>query len=286
MRQGFAPLEIVERREAHLRYEGVDLTLAVTWAGRDAMKRAFLEQHRARYGFLMPERRLVIETVGVEAIGLGADPAGSPAAAVEVAIEQGDRGGMGDAAAGDVERALVYLSGAWRETPILRRGQFGPSAGLEGPAIVLEPTSTIVVECGWTAELLGGGELLLRRSSPPPRPSADPRQRSPLLLEVFNNLFMSIAEQMGATLANTAASVNIKERLDFSCALFDEAAGLVANAPHLPVHLGSMSAAVRAVLDRHRGALRPGDAHLAELALCRRHAPARPDRRDASVPRR
>jgi 5-oxoprolinase (ATP-hydrolysing) len=110
--------------------------------------------------------------------------------------------------------------------------------------------------------VLAGGELLLRRTSPPGRPSADPEHVSPLLLEVFNSLFMSIAEQMGATLANTAVSVNIKERLDFSCAVFDAAGGLVANAPHLPVHLGSMGASVQAVLQRHRGELRAGDAWL------------------------
>jgi 5-oxoprolinase (ATP-hydrolysing) len=119
-----------------------------------------------------------------------------------------------------------------------------------------------VIEPGWQAEVLAAGELLLRRSLPAAAPSADPAERSPLLLEVFNNLFMSIAEQMGATLVNTACSVNIKERLDFSCAVFDQLGDLVANAPHLPVHLGSMGASVRAVLGRHEGALRPGDAYL------------------------
>ena len=142
------------------------------------------------------------------------------------------------------------------------REDLTPGVTVEGPAIVCEPTSTTVVEPGWRAEVLPGGDLLLRRASPPARPSADPSHVSPLLLEVFNSLFMSVAEQMGATLANTAVSVNIKERLDFSCAVFDADGGLVANAPHLPVHLGSMGASVKAVLRRHRGALRPGDAWL------------------------
>ncbi len=128
--------------------------------------------------------------------------------------------------------------------------------------MICEATSTTVVEPGWRAERRAGGELLLRRTAPPARPSADPDTVSPLLLEVFNSLFMSIAEQMGATLANTAVSVNIKERLDFSCAVFDADGGLVANAPHLPVHLGSMGASVQAVLERHRGGMRPGDAWL------------------------
>ena len=156
----------------------------------------------------------------------------------------------------------MFTGGRSHEAPVYVRADLPPAAVVEGPAVVCEPTSTTVVEPGWRAEALEGGELLLRRTSPPARPSADPDTVSPLLLEVFNSLFMSIAEQMGATLANTAVSVNIKERLDFSCAVFDAGGGLVANAPHLPVHLGSMGASVQAVLERHRGELRPGDAWL------------------------
>ena len=156
----------------------------------------------------------------------------------------------------------MYTAGAWHDAPVYERAALPRGARLSGPAIVCEPTSTTVVEPGWQAEVLTAGELLLRRSSPAVTPSADPAERSPLLLEVFNNLFMSIAEQMGATLVNTACSVNIKERLDFSCAVFDGRGDLVANAPHLPVHLGSMGASVKAVLTRHRGTLRPGDAYL------------------------
>ena len=160
------------------------------------------------------------------------------------------------------ETARIFTGGSTHEAPVFAREDLVPGVAVEGPAIVCEPTSTTVVEPGWRAELMAGGELLLRRTSPPARPSADPAHVSPLLLEVFNSLFMSIAEQMGATLANTAVSVNIKERLDFSCAVFDAHGGLVANAPHLPVHLGSMGASVRAVLERHRGELHPGDAWL------------------------
>jgi 5-oxoprolinase (ATP-hydrolysing) len=268
--QGVARDAIIERREAHLKYEGPDVPLEVPWDDADAMEREFLERHLRRYGFLMPGRALIIDAVAVEAIGSGSDPSevfvggdeARPVGPAEAPLAR--RSGQADASPMDgvAESASVYMAGAGRETRILQRGQLRPGAHLEGPAIVLEPTSTIVVEPGWSAALLPGGELLLRRGSPPVRPSADPRQRSPLLLEVFNNLFMSIAEQMGATLANTAASVNIKERLDFSCALFDSDGGLVANAPHLPVHLGSMGASVRAVLERHRGTLRPGDAYL------------------------
>ena len=216
----------------------------------------FLERHRKRYGFLMGDRALVIDAVAVEAIGSGADPGEGPLAGPDAA--RADMSLSSEAAL----HGPVYTAGAWHDAPIVERARLRPGARIEGPAIVREPTSTIVVEPGWAAELRDGGELVLRRRLPPARPSADLRQRSPLLLEVFNNLFMSIAEQMGATLANTAASVNIKERLDFSCALFDPDGGLVANAPHLPVHLGSMGASVRAVLGAHRGALHPGDAYL------------------------
>ena len=256
VRQGFSPDAIIERREAHLKYEGTDVALEVLWDDAVTMEREFLERHRKRYGFLMGDRALVIDAVAVEAIGSGADPGAGPLAGPDDA--RADMPRSSDAAV----HAPVYTAGAWHDAPIVERAQLTPGARIEGPAIVREPTSTIVVEPGWAAELLAGGELVLRRGSPPARPSADLRQRSPLLLEVFNNLFMSIAEQMGATLANTAASVNIKERLDFSCALFDGDGGLVANAPHLPVHLGSMGASVRAVLERHRGTLHPGDAYL------------------------
>ena len=250
--QGFTHDAIVVRQEAHLKYEGTDVALEVPWADERTMEREFLERHRMRYGFLMDGRALVIDAVAAEAIGPGADPGATSLVGVAEARRAG----------GAEDHVRVYTSGAWHETPVLTRETLRPGARVDGPAIVREPTSTIVIEPGWAAELLAAGELLLRRGSPPARPSADPAQRSPLLLEVFNNLFMSVAEQMGATLANTAASVNIKERLDFSCALFDAGGGLVANAPHLPVHLGSMSASVRAVLVRHRMEMRPGDAYL------------------------
>ena len=277
--QGFGSGEVVLRREAHLKYDGTDVPLEVPWGPADVMEREFLERHRSRYGFLMPGRAIVIDAVAAEAIGPGADAGEAPAVGAKAKRAEAP------SAEGRAERVSVYTAGHWREAPVLDREALRAGARVEGPAIVREPTSTIVVEPGWAAEVLAGGALLLRRSSPPARPSADPRQRSPLLLELFNNLFMSIAEQMGATLANTAASVNIKERLDFSCALFDGEGGLVANAPHLPVHLGSMGASVRAVLERHRGGSRPGDAYLLNSPYAGGHASARPDRRDAGVPR-
>ena len=167
----------------------------------------------------------------------------------------------------------MFTGGRRHEAAVYVREDLAPGSVVEGPTVICEATGTTVVEPGWRAEVRAGGELLLRRAAPPARPSADPATTSPLLLEVFNSLFMSVAEQMGATLANTAVSVNIKERLDFSCAVFDAGGGLVANAPHLPVHLGSMGASVQAVLERHGGELRPGRRLAAQLALRGRDAP-------------
>ena len=260
-RQGIAVADVRAERRGLVKYRGTDVALSVPWAAPDEMASVFLDLHQSRYGFLMPGRGLTLEAIVVEAVGAGerldtgedvgaepdssgsATPAGAPAAAAR-------------------ETTSISTGGRRHEAPVYVREDLPPASVVEGPAVVCEPTSTTVVEPGWRAEVLAGGELLLRRTSPPARPSADPEHVSPLLLEVFNSLFMSIAEQMGATLANTAVSVNIKERLDFSCAVFDAGGGLVANAPHLPVHLGSMGASVQAVLQRHRSELRAGDAWL------------------------
>ena len=254
-RQGIAAADVRVERRGLVKYQGTDVALPVPWAAPEEMAAAFLGQHRARYGFLMPGRGLTLEAVAVEAVGAGEgveveqDPA-------RQATPAGGRG------AAPREVANIFTGGRRHEAPVYAREDLPTAAVIEGPAVVCELTGTTVVEPGWRAEVMAGGELLLRRTSPPARPSADPGHASPLLLEVFNSLFMSIAERMGATLANTAVSVNIKERLDFSCAVFDADGGLVANAPHLPVHLGSMGASVQAVLERHRGELRPGDAWL------------------------
>ena len=255
-RQGIAPAETRLVRRAHVKYRGTDVSLPVPWDGAEEMAAAFLALHHARYGFLMPGRGLTLEAVTVEAVG---------AAAAAEELRPPDGGQTAAPAPGTPaprETACMFTGGRDWKAPVYAREDLPAGALVEGPAIVCEPTGTTVVEPGWRAEMRAGGELLLRRTSPPARPSSDPEHVSPLLLEVFNSLFMSVAEQMGATLANTAVSVNIKERLDFSCAVFDASGDLVANAPHLPVHLGSMGASVRAVLERHRGDLRPGDAWL------------------------
>jgi 5-oxoprolinase (ATP-hydrolysing) len=256
----------VERR-GHIKYSGTDVSLPVPWGAPHEMERAFLDQHHARYGFLMPGRALTLEAVSTEAIGAGAssgggEPTGTRRSSGAEAPSGAEASMRAEAAPPPRETAAVFTAGRGHQAPVHWREDLPPAGAVDGPAIICETTGTTVVEPGWRAEVLPGGELLLRRAAPPAHPSAAPETVSPLLLEVFNSLFMSIAEQMGATLANTAVSVNIKERLDFSCAIFDADGGLVANAPHLPVHLGSMGASVQAVLERHRGELRPGDAWL------------------------
>ncbi len=315
-RQGIPAAETRVERRGHVKYAGTDVSLPVPWAAPEEMAATFLELHRARYGFVMPGRGLTLEAVAVEAIGAGASAKDGETSAESDA--RGECGATGErdaravpaagsrttghddeepaGAGGPVPRetARLFTGGRRYEAPVFVRESLPPATVVEGPAVLCEPTSTTVVEPGWRAEVLAGSDLLLRRSSPPARPSADPERVSPLLLEVFNSLFMSIAEQMGATLANTAVSVNIKERLDFSCAVFDAEGGLVANAPHLPVHLGSMGASVQAVLERHRGELRPGDAwllnspyaggtHLPDLTVV---TPVFPSDADAGAPGR
>jgi 5-oxoprolinase (ATP-hydrolysing) len=153
----------------------------------------------------------------------------------------------------------VYCGGAWQETPFFDRTALRPGDVVDGPAVLREANATTVIEPGWQATLTTRDHLFLRRVAPLQRERAVGTQADPVRLELFNNLFMSIAEQMGVTLAKTAHSVNIKERLDFSCALFDGAGQLIANAPHMPVHLGSMGESVQAVLHKWGGDLRPGD---------------------------
>jgi len=256
--QGFAASAMRVERRAHVKYRGTDVALPIPWGDPSQVAAAFLALHAARYGFTMPGRALTLEAVAVEAVGAGAEPDRAAEANSRAVRNRGQRQEKAESPA----TVAMFTNGRWHDAPVYERAALRPGATCAGPAIVREPTSTTVVEPGWSAEVLAGGELLLRRAAPSARPSADPATCSPLLLEVFSNRFMSIADQMGATLANTACSVNIKERLDFSCAIFDARGDLVANAPHLPVHLGSMGASVQAVLARHRGDLKPGDAYL------------------------
>ena len=255
--QGVAVADISIERRVALKYEGTDSTLQLPVAADAAtLTAAFLDQYRIRYGFLMPQRRLVIESISAEAVG------------TTHSVDPG-RSGFSPTSGPDVSRAearpttrRVFFGEQWHETPFVERDVLRPADTVDGPAVILERNTTIVVEPGWRAEVTALNHLLLRRVEPLQRASAIGTRVDPVLLEVFNNLFMSIAEQMGVTLANTATSVNIKERLDFSCALFDTQGNLIANAPHMPVHLGSMGESVQEIMRRRGDTMRPGDVYV------------------------
>ncbi|MGA5388369.1 hydantoinase B/oxoprolinase family protein [Streptomyces pseudogriseolus] len=241
------PKERVEViRRAQLRYDGTDTTLTVRLTDPDTMRRAFEDRHRATYSFTL-DRPIVVEALSVEATGTTEPPdlsalapwSGRPAAPVTVRLHTG---------------------GAWRDVPLHRREDLPPGETVTGPAIIAEDGSTTVVDDGWRAATTDDGHLVMARVAVTRGSDAD-TEVDPVLLEIFNNLFMSIAEQMGARLESTAQSVNIKERLDFSCALFDPDGNLVANAPHIPVHLGSMGTSVKEVIRRRGASMRPGDTY-------------------------
>ncbi|RSS52396.1 hydantoinase B/oxoprolinase family protein [Streptomyces sp. WAC01280] len=232
-----------------LRYAGTDASLPVDLAPAESMKTEFTAVHRSRYAFTM-DKPVVVEAVSVEAVGR-AGPHGP------ILVDTGAR--TGPLAPRTTVR--MHSGGTPHDTPLHRREDLRPGDTVDGPALLAEADATTVVDTGWRATATDGGHLLLRRVTPRPARVAAGTDVDPVLLEVFNNLFMAIAEQMGVRLENTAHSVNIKERLDFSCALFDAEGNLIANAPHIPVHLGSMGESIKEVLRRRGGDLRPGDVY-------------------------
>lgn len=232
-----------------VRYAGTDASLAVPLDTAPAMAETFTAAHRTRYAFAM-DKPLVVEAVSVEAVGR----AGPHGPASE---EQPPRKGPLQARA----TVPVYAEGERSDTPLYRREDLRPGDTVPGPAVIAEADATTVVDPGWQAAMTDTGHLSLSRVRPRPVRTAVGTDVDPVLLEVFNNLFMAIAEQMGVRLENTAHSVNIKERLDFSCALFDPDGNLIANAPHIPVHLGSMGESIKEVLRRNEGTMRPGDVY-------------------------
>ncbi len=246
--QGGARNDIRTEGRAHLHYDGSHQTLEVAFGTAAAMLADFEASHLARFGFTSPDRAVLFDMLAAEAIG--------------------KTGGIPDEAAPDglrpapLDHLRFYSGGAFHDAPVYARPMLGQGATITGPAILSEPTGTVVVEPGWQAVVDPRGNLVLTRHIAARRPHAAGTQVDPALLEVMGNLFMSIADQMGATLANTSWSVNIKERFDFSCPIFDAAGDLVANAPHVPVHLGSMSDSVRTVIRRTAGTLRPGSAYM------------------------
>ena len=233
----------------HVRYEGSDTTLPVNCASwsADRARADFEAAHKAQFGFIYDGRPLVVEAVAVEAQD----------GRVRGRDETERAAGAHRPEAFTTEP--VFCDGGWRDAGVFRREGLGFGARLAGPALVVEAHQTIVVEPGWEAELTARDHILMRRVEKKNRPAPLGARADPVLLEVFNNLFMSIAEQMGVTLQNTAWSVNIKERLDFSCAVFDRTGALVANAPHMPVHLGSMDRSVETIIRLNAGKVRPGD---------------------------
>ena len=246
--QGVAQGTIRTELRAHLRYRGSHQSLEVDFGDEDELRARFDAAHKARYGFSAGERELVIEALVVEAIG----------GASEVADRQRP---LTDTAPAPVDHLDITTGGSGHNVPLYDRDQMQPGQSVDGPCIIKEPTGTNMIEPEWRASINEFGHLILTRTKPLERAEAVGTVADPVMLEVFNNLFMSIAEQMGATLANTAYSVNIKERLDFSCALFDPTGGLVANAPHVPVHLGSMSESIRTVI-RLNPHMKPGDVYV------------------------
>jgi 5-oxoprolinase (ATP-hydrolysing) len=249
--QGVPPERIELLRRVHLRYEGTDSAIVVGLDAYAAMQQAFEDAYRRRFSFLMPGKALVVEAVSVEALGRSDAPPEQPRAA---SSRQG--------AAAAHETVQMFAGGAWCDTAVYLRAGIGPGDTVQGPAIIAEANATTVVEAGWQAEVTAYGHLVLRRVEALPERHAIGTSADPVMLEVFNNLFMSIAEQMGLRLQNTAYSVNIKERLDFSCAIFDHDGNLVANAPHMPVHLGSMGESIKAVMRKNAGAMKAGDVYM------------------------
>jgi 5-oxoprolinase (ATP-hydrolysing) len=300
-RQGVGRIDIFMRQ--HIRYSGTDTALVILtstlhlssiylpnsnasgirdWAriqhldaeeprqlqrDIDGLKSEFEAAHLARFGFVDESKQLVVEAVSVEAVGSGAKFSEAEFEITTAPLPAPTR------------RTRFYSGGAWHDAAVYTRDQLLPGHRVTGPAIIVEPHQTVVIEDGWQAALTAKNHLVLTRLVPPARGHAIGTTADPVMLEVFNNLFMSIAEQMGVALQNTAYSVNIKERLDFSCAVFAHDGTLVANAPHMPVHLGSMDRAVETIIRENAGCIRPGDVyainapynggtHLPDITVC------------------
>jgi 5-oxoprolinase (ATP-hydrolysing) len=279
--QGVPITSIETHVRAQIRYAGTDTSLEVpaflVSGGRAppeaaaqidpvGMRHAFEAAHKARFGFIDRTKQLVVEAISVESVGGGT-------AGTEGRLPEPDT-----PVPGPRRHTRLFSDGQWHDTAVYTRDQLAPGHRIMGPALVIEENQTVVVEDGWRVTLTDKNHLVLDRAVPLPKRKAVGTEADPVMLEIFNNLFMSIAEQMGVTLQNTAYSVNIKERLDFSCAVFDANGALVANAPHMPVHLGSMDRSVESII-RNNPAIRPGDVyainapynggtHLPDITVC------------------
>lgn len=253
--QGFEDKDISFEKKIYLKYQGSDKPLEIMFNDLKSLQQAFDTAHKTLYGFLIPEKKLVVDMITVEAIGTNAEVAQPKLDHDNTSLEKSKKG-----------TRSVFMKGEYRETGLYNRDEIPVGSVVKGPAIIIEKTATTVIEPGWNATMSKNLDLILEHQENVVKQhllnKADLQRADPVMLEVFNNLFMSIAEQMGLVLENTAYSVNIKERLDFSCALFDKDGGLIANAPHMPVHLGSMGASVRAVVSKRMGNMKPGDVYI------------------------
>ncbi|MEG5046297.1 hydantoinase B/oxoprolinase family protein [Microcoleus sp. B4-C1] len=253
--------EVLVVSKLRLKYQGSDSVLAVNFADNiEVMQAEFEAAHRQRYSFIMPEKPLIVEAVSVEVV---------ERMNVQEASTNSPSGGTGILPVQPISTVQMYVAGGWRETPVYQRDDLRSHDCISGPAMIVEATGTNIIEPGWEAEITENNDLILnRRCTQMETDNIGVHSRlsaaksDPVLLEIFNNLFRAIAEQMGVTLQNTSSSVNIKERLDFSCAIFDKKGQLVANAPHIPVHLGSMSESVEALILAQSNAIQPGDVYV------------------------
>ncbi len=263
--QAFAQLELTQQKvssgasqvlqKVHLKYQGTDSSLIVDFDGLAVMRQTFETRHQQRYGFTLPEKTLIAELITLELIC-------ETQAATEEKIEQRSPDSPQPA-----KTVQMYSGGQWQDTPIYLREDLQPGDVIASPALIIEKTGTNVIECGWQGKITKYNHLILETvNTTPPITSVSTitslSQSDPVRLEIFNNLFRAIAEQMGVTLQNTSYSVNIKERLDFSCAIFDAEGHLVANAPHIPVHLGSMSESIYSLIQAKGDRLQAGDVYM------------------------
>ena len=240
-------------RLLHIRYQGSDTALIVPCDVLDRIQSRFEEVHQMRFGFISPDKKMIVESIQVEVVS-----AARPSQIKNIVRLKGDD----DVAAAPDAVMPCFMDDEWFDTPCFQRHSMYVGQPVNGPAIVLDPTGTVVIEPGWRALLKDDNNLIVERYLERKQTRAIGTEVDPVMLEIFNNLFMSIAEQMGSVLENTAASVNIKERLDFSCAIFDPQGALVANAPHMPVHLGSMGESIKTVIRERGDDIHPGDAYI------------------------
>ncbi|WP_288902208.1 hydantoinase B/oxoprolinase family protein [uncultured Sneathiella sp.] len=244
--QGVSDARIRVERKLHVKYQGSDTSMVVDDGPLEGVTKAFEAAHRQRFGFTTPGKAMIVEAAAVEVVGIG-DKIGDL------------RHAGGDTKPTPLARQEIYIGDGWQECPYYDRDKLPVRAKIDGPAVIVEKIGTNVIEPGWQAEMTDRGDLILTRTEELKREMAIGTEVDPVMLEIFNNLFMNVAEQMGTVLEKTAYSVNIKERLDFSCAVFDLNGDLIANAPHMPVHLGSMSESIKAVITKHKETMKAGD---------------------------